>query len=173
MKVMCPNLMKGWLFASGDVTLIEAVLMKLECEIFQTGDIIIQRNGPADRMFFIERGRVHKEIKSFQQELLSGEYFGGGVWETCFNSVWTLQRHTSYHFYQELPTFDRKLVVCVKEFRHNSDNLENDRKTFKCAIGIFKRKYTYSIYCTASLLFMLTYCRSTCFHHLMEKCRTL
>ncbi|KAI7790167.1 potassium/sodium hyperpolarization-activated cyclic nucleotide-gated channel 1 [Triplophysa rosa] len=76
MEVMCPNLTKGWMFASGDVKIIEAVLMKLEYEIFQAGDIIIRLKGPADMMFFIEDGRVLEETKFFQKELSRGDFFG-------------------------------------------------------------------------------------------------
>ncbi|KAI7805662.1 putative potassium/sodium hyperpolarization-activated cyclic nucleotide-gated channel 1-like [Triplophysa rosa] len=79
MEVMCPNVMKGRMFASGDVKLIEAVLMKLDCEIFQAGDIIIRLKGPADRMYFIEVGRVLQETEFIQKELSYGDCFGGGV----------------------------------------------------------------------------------------------
>ncbi|KAI7789477.1 putative potassium/sodium hyperpolarization-activated cyclic nucleotide-gated channel 1-like [Triplophysa rosa] len=73
MEFMCPNVMKGRMFASGDVKLIEAVLMKLDCEIFQAGDIIICQNSLADRMYFIEVGRVLQETEFIQKELSCGE----------------------------------------------------------------------------------------------------
>ncbi|KAA0714940.1 Potassium/sodium hyperpolarization-activated cyclic nucleotide-gated channel 1 [Triplophysa tibetana] len=79
MKAMCPSLTNVCIFASGNVKLIEAFLIKLEYEIFQAGDIIICPEGPADRMFFIEDGRVLEETAFFQKELSCGDFFGGEI----------------------------------------------------------------------------------------------
>lgn len=79
MEVMCPNLMKGWMFAGGDVRLNYAVLMNLDLEIFQVGDIIIHQNSSADKMYFIKAGRVREKTRFFQREFSPGDCFGGGV----------------------------------------------------------------------------------------------
>ncbi|KAA0716589.1 hypothetical protein E1301_Tti020734 [Triplophysa tibetana] len=67
MGVMCPNQMKGWMFAGVNVTLIEAILSNLDCKILQAGDIIIHQNSPADRMYYMEVGWVLEETRFIQR----------------------------------------------------------------------------------------------------------
>ncbi|XP_056622520.1 potassium/sodium hyperpolarization-activated cyclic nucleotide-gated channel 1 [Triplophysa dalaica] len=76
MKALYPKVTNVRIFASGNVKLSEAVLMMLEYEIFQAGDIIFHLKGPADRIFFIEDGRVLEETTFFQRELSCGDFFG-------------------------------------------------------------------------------------------------
>ncbi|XP_051500912.1 potassium/sodium hyperpolarization-activated cyclic nucleotide-gated channel 1 [Myxocyprinus asiaticus] len=77
MAAVCSNLLtKGSLLKNCDTNFIEAILMKLECEFFQPGDIIIRQNAQADRMYFIEFGRVLLKTDFKTEVLCDGDYFG-------------------------------------------------------------------------------------------------
>ncbi|XP_065138805.1 potassium/sodium hyperpolarization-activated cyclic nucleotide-gated channel 2 [Paramisgurnus dabryanus] len=77
MAAMCTDLLKkGSLFRNNDPKFVEAMLMKLEYEIFQAGEIILYQNTRADRMFFIECGQVLVETEFFQMVLSTGDHFG-------------------------------------------------------------------------------------------------
>ncbi|XP_051951162.1 potassium/sodium hyperpolarization-activated cyclic nucleotide-gated channel 2 [Xyrauchen texanus] len=77
MAAVCPNLLtKGSMFKNCDANFIDAILMKLECEFFQPGDIIIRQNDQADRMYFIEIGRVLQVTEFKTEELCDGDQFG-------------------------------------------------------------------------------------------------
>ncbi|KAI2653327.1 Potassium/sodium hyperpolarization-activated cyclic nucleotide-gated channel 1 [Labeo rohita] len=81
MADMCPNLLsKGSMFMMQDREFTEAILVKLEYELFNAGDIIIHQDAKADNMFFIEHGRVLMKNEYFQMELYDGDHFG----ETSF-----------------------------------------------------------------------------------------
>ncbi|XP_073706351.1 potassium/sodium hyperpolarization-activated cyclic nucleotide-gated channel 1-like [Garra rufa] len=80
MADMCPNLLnKGSMFMTHDREFTEAILVKLEYELFNPEDIIIHQGAQADHMFFIEHGQVLMKNESFQMELCDGDHFGGGV----------------------------------------------------------------------------------------------
>uniref|UniRef100_A0A8C1W7Q8 Cyclic nucleotide-binding domain-containing protein n=1 Tax=Cyprinus carpio TaxID=7962 RepID=A0A8C1W7Q8_CYPCA len=77
MADMCPNLLsKGSMFIKQDREFTEAILVKLEYELFNKGDIIIHQDAKADHMFFIEHGRVLVKNESFQMELHDGDHIG-------------------------------------------------------------------------------------------------
>ncbi|KAK6487004.1 potassium/sodium hyperpolarization-activated cyclic nucleotide-gated channel 1-like [Huso huso] len=75
---LCTDLVKTVpMFQGRDINFINAVLLKLQCEVFQEGDIIIREKAAGDRMFFIEHGRVMvKTEQKFCTELADGDYFG-------------------------------------------------------------------------------------------------
>lgn len=80
MEEICFNLLnKGSMFMKLNREFTEAILMKLENEFFNTGDIIIHQNAAADHMFFIDYGRVLVKNESFNTELCNGDHFGGDV----------------------------------------------------------------------------------------------
>lgn len=88
MTDMCPNLLsKGSMFIKHDREFTEAILVKLEYELFQVEDIIIHQGAKADHMFFIEHGHVLVKNESFQVELYDGDHFGGDVWETSCSMI--------------------------------------------------------------------------------------
>ncbi|KAL0167512.1 hypothetical protein M9458_035734, partial [Cirrhinus mrigala] len=68
---------KGSMFMKQDREFTEAILVKLEYELFNAGDIIIHQDARADHMFFIEHGRVLVKNEYFQMELYDGDHFGG------------------------------------------------------------------------------------------------
>ncbi|XP_051953223.1 potassium/sodium hyperpolarization-activated cyclic nucleotide-gated channel 1-like [Xyrauchen texanus] len=77
MATICYNLLtKGSMLKNRDADFVEAILMKLECEFFLPGDIIIRKNAKIDRIYFIEYGRVLLKTQSFQRELCVGDHFG-------------------------------------------------------------------------------------------------
>ncbi|XP_026142770.1 potassium/sodium hyperpolarization-activated cyclic nucleotide-gated channel 1-like [Carassius auratus] len=77
MAHMCPNLLsKGSMFIMHDREFTEAILVKLEYELFQAEDIVIHRDAKADHMFFIEHGRVLVKNQFFRMELCDGDHFG-------------------------------------------------------------------------------------------------
>ena len=79
LTIMCARLVyKVPMFQSFNCNFINALLVKLQHEVFQEGDFIIRQSAPGDRMFFIEHGQVLEETESSQRELCDGDYFGGG-----------------------------------------------------------------------------------------------
>lgn len=83
--VMCNRLIrKVPLFHNRDEHFINAVLLKLEYEIFLEGDIIVRQNVPGDRMFFIDHGQVLLETDSGERELNDGDFFGGETLSDTF-----------------------------------------------------------------------------------------
>uniref|UniRef100_A0A8C4EQ57 Hyperpolarization activated cyclic nucleotide-gated potassium channel 5 n=1 Tax=Dicentrarchus labrax TaxID=13489 RepID=A0A8C4EQ57_DICLA len=78
LMVMCSRLLRNVpLFQNRDENFINAVLLKLEYEVFLEGDAIIRQNVPGNRMFFIDHGQVLMETDSYERELCDGDYFGG------------------------------------------------------------------------------------------------
>lgn len=67
------------MFQNRDENFINAVLFKLQYEVYQEGDVIIRQNVPGDRMFFIDHGQVLEETDSYERELCDGDFFGGGL----------------------------------------------------------------------------------------------
>lgn len=84
---MCSRLLRNLpMFQNKDENFINAVLLKLQYEVFQEGDSIIQENVPGDRMFFIDHGQVLMETDSetdYERELCDGDFFGGGLVNIC------------------------------------------------------------------------------------------
>ncbi|XP_010732351.1 hyperpolarization activated cyclic nucleotide-gated potassium channel 5 [Larimichthys crocea] len=80
LMVMCSRLLRNVpLFQNRDENFINAVLLKLEYEVFLEGDTIVREHVPGDRMFFIDHGQVLMETDSYERELCDGDFFG----ETC------------------------------------------------------------------------------------------
>lgn len=80
MAEICSNLLnKDSMFMKLNREFTEAILIKLENEFFNPGDIIIHQDAAADQMFFIDYGRVLVKNKSFHMELCDGDHFGGDV----------------------------------------------------------------------------------------------
>lgn len=76
---MCSRLLRNVpLFQNRDENFINAVLLKLDYEVFLEGDVIVRRNVPGDRMFFIDHGQVLLETDCEERELCDGDFFGGG-----------------------------------------------------------------------------------------------
>lgn len=75
---MCSaHVRKAPFFRNCDINFVNAILLELQYEVYQEGDIIIRQNAPGDRMFFIEHGQVFVENEFFRRELCDGHYFGG------------------------------------------------------------------------------------------------
>ncbi|XP_068184531.1 hyperpolarization activated cyclic nucleotide-gated potassium channel 5 [Antennarius striatus] len=80
LMVMCSRLLrKVPLFQYRDENFINAVVVKLEYDIFLEGDVIVRQNVPGDRMFFIDHGQVLMETDADERELCDGDFFG----ESC------------------------------------------------------------------------------------------
>ncbi|XP_024116361.1 potassium/sodium hyperpolarization-activated cyclic nucleotide-gated channel 1 [Oryzias melastigma] len=80
LMVMCSRLLrKVPMFQNREENFINSMLLKLEYEVFQEGDVIVRQHVPGDRMFFIDHGQVLLETDSYERELCDGDYFG----ETC------------------------------------------------------------------------------------------
>lgn len=67
------------MFQNREENFINSMLLKLEYEVFQEGDVIVRQHVPGDRMFFIDHGQVLLETDSYERELCDGDYFGGGL----------------------------------------------------------------------------------------------
>ncbi|NP_001418276.1 potassium/sodium hyperpolarization-activated cyclic nucleotide-gated channel 2-like [Danio rerio] len=59
-----------------DINFINGLLVELQYEVYQEGDIIIREDTAGERMFFIEHGQVLEENEFYQRELSDGDYFG-------------------------------------------------------------------------------------------------
>ena len=81
MAEICSNLLNKGMILSLNKEFTEAILMKLDKEFFNAGDIIIRQNVQHDKMYFIDCGRVLVENEAFQVELCDGDHFGGDVRE--------------------------------------------------------------------------------------------
>lgn len=76
---MCSKLLlRVPMFQDLDKNFLNAVLVNLNYEVFQEGDVIFRLNAPGDRMFLIDHGQVSVETDSLERELCDGDYFGGG-----------------------------------------------------------------------------------------------
>ncbi|KAK7134997.1 hypothetical protein R3I93_018180 [Phoxinus phoxinus] len=76
MAETCSNLLnKGMFLLNKEFT--EAVLIKLDHEFFNAGDIIIHRNAQPDKMFTIGIGLVLVKNEDFLMELSDGDHIGG------------------------------------------------------------------------------------------------
>ncbi|XP_041934354.1 potassium/sodium hyperpolarization-activated cyclic nucleotide-gated channel 1-like [Alosa alosa] len=75
LTIMCDGLLrKVPIFRNCDKSFISSILPHLQHEVFQEGDVIVQQNGPGDRMFLIEHGQVL--VDSLEKELCDGDHFG-------------------------------------------------------------------------------------------------
>ncbi|XP_028847592.1 hyperpolarization activated cyclic nucleotide-gated potassium channel 5 [Denticeps clupeoides] len=76
LKVMCARLVKSVpFFRSWDENFISVIILHLQYEVYQEGDIIVHQETVADRMFFIEHGQVLMEANTFKKDLCDGDYF--------------------------------------------------------------------------------------------------
>lgn len=76
--IMCSGLVRrAPIFRNCDTSFINSLLIYLQYEVFQEGDVIIYNNTPGDRMFFIEHGLVIVETETSETELCDGSSFGG------------------------------------------------------------------------------------------------
>lgn len=94
---MCGRLLrKVPLFQNRDENFINVLLLKLDYEVFLEGDVIIQRNVPGDRMFFIDHGQAVMETESEERELCDGDFFGGRwifLRSLCVSEIPVLHRY--------------------------------------------------------------------------------
>ncbi|KAK7154987.1 hypothetical protein R3I93_009822 [Phoxinus phoxinus] len=75
MAEICSNLLhKDMFLLNKEFT--EAILIKLDHEFFNAGDIIIHQNAQPDKMFIIDSGRVLVRNEDFQMELGDGDNIG-------------------------------------------------------------------------------------------------
>ncbi|KAK7141161.1 hypothetical protein R3I93_015345 [Phoxinus phoxinus] len=78
MAEICSNLLNKDMF-SLNKEFTEAILIKLDHEFFNAGDIIIHQNAQPDKMFIIDSGRVLVKNEDLQMELGDGDNIGGDV----------------------------------------------------------------------------------------------
>ncbi|XP_026883747.2 potassium/sodium hyperpolarization-activated cyclic nucleotide-gated channel 1 [Electrophorus electricus] len=77
LMIMCSHLVrKVPIFRNCNEIIMSTVLLQLQYEVFQEGDVIMYPDTPCDRMFFIEHGHVILQRNSFKRELDDGDYFG-------------------------------------------------------------------------------------------------
>ncbi|XP_063070641.1 potassium/sodium hyperpolarization-activated cyclic nucleotide-gated channel 1-like [Engraulis encrasicolus] len=75
LTIMCSKLLgKVAMFRNCEKSFISSILPYLVHEVYQEGDVIVQQNGPGDRMFLIEHGQVL--VESLEKELCDGDHFG-------------------------------------------------------------------------------------------------
>ncbi|CAM4583252.1 unnamed protein product [Leuciscus chuanchicus] len=138
MAEICSNLLNKGMFLSLNKEFTEAILLKLDKEYFNAGDIIIHQNAEPDSMFFIDCGRVLVRNEAFQEELCDGDYFGeisflfGGrqsatvsALTTC--SLFTLSLREFQEIEEEFPHVVNELRVAVQQ--HQNDLESNDTAT--------------------------------------------
>ncbi|XP_016403257.1 potassium/sodium hyperpolarization-activated cyclic nucleotide-gated channel 1-like [Sinocyclocheilus rhinocerous] len=131
MADMCPNLLsKGSMFIKHDREFTEAILVKLEYELFNTGDIIIHQNAQADHMFFIEHGQVLVKNESFQMELHDGEHFGEISFLFGGRQLATVSALTACSLFslslQQFQEIEEEFPHVANELRAAAQQLKND-----------------------------------------------
>ncbi|XP_043104486.1 potassium/sodium hyperpolarization-activated cyclic nucleotide-gated channel 1 [Puntigrus tetrazona] len=131
MKDMCPNLLsKKSTFMKQSREFTEAILVKLDYELFHAEDVIIYQDDKTDHMFFIEHGRVLVKNEFLQMGLSDGDHFGeisflfGGrqlasVSALTACSVFSLSLQHFEGIKEEFPDI-------VKELREEAQLLKND-----------------------------------------------
>ncbi|CAM4583487.1 unnamed protein product [Leuciscus chuanchicus] len=144
MAEICSNLLNKGMFLSLNKEFTEAILMKLDKECFNAGDIIIHQNAQPDSMFFIDCGRVLVRNEAFQEELCDGDYFGeiiflfGGrqsatvsALTTC--SLFTLSLREFQEIEEEFPHVVNELRGAVQQ--HQND-LESSAPAHLCPVAL-------------------------------------
>ncbi|XP_058606583.1 potassium/sodium hyperpolarization-activated cyclic nucleotide-gated channel 1 isoform X2 [Onychostoma macrolepis] len=131
MADMCPNLLnKGSVFIKHDREFTEAILVKLEYELFQPEDIIIHQGAKASHMFFIEHGQVLMKNKVFEVELSDGDHFGEisflfGGWQLATVTALTACSLFSLSL-KHFEEIEEEFPHVVKELRTVAQQLKDD-----------------------------------------------
>ncbi|KAK2894415.1 hypothetical protein Q8A67_011644 [Cirrhinus molitorella] len=130
MADMCPNLLsKGSMFMTQDREFTEAILVKLEYELFNPGDIIIYQDAQADHMFFIEHGQVLMENESFQMELCDGDHFGEISFLFGGRQLATVSALTACSLFslslEQFEEIEEKFPHVVNQLRRAAEQLKN------------------------------------------------
>ncbi|CAM4730818.1 unnamed protein product [Leuciscus chuanchicus] len=129
MAEICSNLLNKGMFLSLNKEFTKAILMKLDKEFFNAGDIIIHQNAQPDNMFFIDFGRVLVKNEAFQMELCDGDHIGeisflfGGVQSATVSALTTCSPFTLS--LQEFQEIEEEFPHVVNELRGAAQQLKN------------------------------------------------
>ncbi|XP_051725766.1 potassium/sodium hyperpolarization-activated cyclic nucleotide-gated channel 1 isoform X1 [Ctenopharyngodon idella] len=131
MAEVCSNLLnKGSMFMKLNREFTEAILIKLENEFFNPGDIIILQNSAVDHMFFIDYGRVLVKNESFHMELCDGDHFGEISFLFGGRQLATVSALTSCSLFslslQDFQEIEKEFPHVVDELRAAAQQLKND-----------------------------------------------
>ncbi|XP_077050427.1 potassium/sodium hyperpolarization-activated cyclic nucleotide-gated channel 3 isoform X2 [Siphateles boraxobius] len=130
MAKICSNLMKNEMFMTLNKEFTEAILIKLDIELFNAGDIIIHQNAQPVNMFFIDNGRVLVKNEAFQRELCDGDHFGeisflfGGRQLATVSALTTCSLFTLS--LQEFQKIEEEFPHVVNELRGAAEPLKMD-----------------------------------------------
>ncbi|XP_076857286.1 potassium/sodium hyperpolarization-activated cyclic nucleotide-gated channel 1-like isoform X2 [Brachyhypopomus gauderio] len=125
LMIMCSHLVKKVpIFRNCSESIINTILLELQFEVFQEGDIIMKPNNPCDRMFFIEQGHVILHRDSMKMELEDGDYFGEiclltrgynleGAYAQSTCQLFSLSVEKFYQVLEDYPEFMKDLEIAV------------------------------------------------------------
>ncbi|XP_073688940.1 potassium/sodium hyperpolarization-activated cyclic nucleotide-gated channel 3-like [Garra rufa] len=119
-------------FRNCDINFINAILLELQYEVLQEGDIIIRQNTPGDRMFFIEHGQVLVENEFFQRELCDGDCFGESCLLTRGRHLATVQALTICQLFSLSVDSFHAVLKDYPDIRKDLDTFQQDKEILLC-----------------------------------------
>ncbi|ROL49041.1 Potassium/sodium hyperpolarization-activated cyclic nucleotide-gated channel 1 [Anabarilius grahami] len=141
MAEICSSMLnKDSMFMKLNREFTEAILIKLENEFFNPGDIIIHQNAAADHMFFIDYGRVLVMNESFHMELCDGDHFGeisflfGGRQLATVSALTTCSLFSLS--FQEFQEIEKEFPHVVNELRAAAQQLKNDLESDELCLQV-------------------------------------
>ncbi|KAA0715866.1 Potassium/sodium hyperpolarization-activated cyclic nucleotide-gated channel 1 [Triplophysa tibetana] len=110
-----------------DINFINNILMELQYEVYQEGEIIILKNTPGDRMFFIEHGQVLEKNEFFERELCDGDYFGESCLITKERRLATVQAQTDSQLFSLSVDCFRHVLQDYPEIKRDLESPQQDK----------------------------------------------
>uniref|UniRef100_A0A8C1SV17 Hyperpolarization activated cyclic nucleotide-gated potassium channel 5 n=1 Tax=Cyprinus carpio TaxID=7962 RepID=A0A8C1SV17_CYPCA len=132
MSMCSAHVRKVPFFRNCDINFINAVLLELQYEVYQEGDIIIRQNIPGDRMFFIEHGQVLVENEFFQRELCDGDCFGEACLLTKGRCLATVQALTICQLFSLSVDSFHSVLKDYPDIRRDLETIQQDKDILLC-----------------------------------------
>ncbi|XP_062406923.1 potassium/sodium hyperpolarization-activated cyclic nucleotide-gated channel 3-like [Sardina pilchardus] len=121
MQHICGNLLTK-AFGDTDPLFLAQLLLVVEFESYQTGDVIIRPGIAADYMYLIDKGTVVVENAGVQHTLMDGDFFGEialakfskhyiKVWTKCPSRLCSLSVQAYYAVMEEFPELQGKQLI--------------------------------------------------------------
>ncbi|XP_026074821.1 potassium/sodium hyperpolarization-activated cyclic nucleotide-gated channel 1-like [Carassius auratus] len=133
LKTMCSaHVRKAPFFRNCDINFVNAILLELQYEVYQEGDIIIRQNAPGDRMFFIEHGQVLVEKEFFHRELCDGHYFGESCLLTRGRHLATVQALTICQLFSLSVDSFHSVLKDYPDIRRDLETFQLDKDILLC-----------------------------------------
>ncbi|KAI7808343.1 potassium/sodium hyperpolarization-activated cyclic nucleotide-gated channel 1 [Triplophysa rosa] len=127
MTICLSHVRKVPMFQNRDINFINNILMELQYEVYQEGEIIILKNTPGDRMFFIEHGQVLEKNEFFERELCDGDYFGESCLITKERRLATVQAQTTSQLFSLSVDCFHRVLQDYPEIKRDLESPQQDK----------------------------------------------